>query len=73
MKKNDKLQYIDENKTRRNLLMFNKYKLPVYTVMDKIQEYDNEEIECGMSKIENKNHMPLRGNGWYMHNTVIEC
>ena len=53
--------------------MFNEYELPVYTVMDKIQEYNNDAIECGMYFLETKNHMPLRGNGWYMHNTVIEC
>ena len=68
------LKYIDINKTRRNILIYNEDKLPVYTVMDKVEEFkESDEIKTGMYYIETNNYFPLRGNGWYMYNTIKYC
>lgn len=57
---------IDINKTRRNILLFNKHKYPVYTVMDKPEPFKrNDHIVCGFYFVRTDNKMPFRGNGWY--------
>ena len=74
MKKNQFLNHIDINKTRRNILLYNEYDLPVYTVMDKPEAFlENDDIVVGMYYVETKSYMPMRGNGWYMMNTINYC
>ena len=42
--------------------------------MDKVEEFNEDDVvECGMYYVESRNYMPLRGNGWYMHNTIKYC
>uniref|UniRef100_A0A6C0EDF2 HNH nuclease domain-containing protein n=1 Tax=viral metagenome TaxID=1070528 RepID=A0A6C0EDF2_9ZZZZ len=65
---------IDINKCRRNILLYGKEDYPVYTVLDKPENYNQEEdIKTGFYFIESKNYMPLRGNGWYSHNMIKYC
>ena len=43
------LKYIDINKTRRNILIHNEDQLPVYSVMDKVEDFkESDEINTGV-------------------------
>lgn len=74
-KKHKKTRKIDHNKMRRNLVIFNKFKYPVFTVMDQVEKFTpyQDKIDCGMYYVETNNYFPLRGNGWYMYNMVQFC
>lgn len=67
-------KYIDINKCRRNLLLNNKHKFPVYTVLDKPEIFNKKnKIKVGYYYIKTNNHFPLRGCGWYSHVMVKYC
>lgn len=61
----DRVQKIDMQKCRRNILYYSKFEFPVYNVMDEMDLYDGSEIRCGMYYIETSNIFPFRGSGWY--------
>jgi energy-coupling factor transporter ATP-binding protein EcfA2 len=68
------LVHLDFNKTRRNILIFNKDKMPVHTVMDKVEKFEeHDNIETGRYFIKTTNQFPLRGDGWYYHSMVNYC
>jgi len=67
------LYSIDINKCRKNILLYSKYDIPIYTVLDKPTVYKNEKIEPGFYFIESNNYFPLRGNGWYTQPLIIYC
>lgn len=68
------LVHVDMNKTRRNILLHNTLPLPVFTVMDQVEQYQpTGKLKCGMYYVETANIFPLRGNGWYMFNMVQFC
>lgn len=75
MKYNDMtLMHIDLNKTRRNILMFNDIDLPIFTVMDQVTAFtSSDRIVSGLYYVECENMFPMRGNGWYMSNTINYC
>ena len=54
---------LDINKCRRNILYYNQYNYPQFTVMDSVQEYQGQ-ISPGKYYIETNSYQPLRGNGW---------
>lgn len=67
VKNKDNIHSIDLTKNRKNILLYSKYEIPVFTVVDEPKRFDvnNDEIECGFYYIETKNYFPCRGNGWY--------
>jgi len=77
----NKIFNIDINKCRKNILYYSKYKYPVFTVMDTVKEYNNEDIETGIYYIDsnlddNVNitfSLPLNGRGWYSHAMIDYC
>ena len=53
----NKLFAIDINKCRKNILYYNIYNYPVFTVMDEINVYDkNKKCKCGWFYIESKQY-----------------
>ncbi len=71
-KTHNKLIHIDINKTRRNMLIHNKLKLTAHCVMDQIEEFteNDKQIVAGIYYVETFCYLPIRGNGWYCHNTI---
>lgn len=67
-----KIRYYDMNKTRKNLVCHSQYQLPVFSVLDDVEEFDGE-IKTGIYFVETDNYFPLRGNRWYSHACVLEC
>jgi len=67
----DSIHKIDHIKCRRNLVMYNQYDFPIFSVMDEPTIYNNESIKPGYYYIECDNYFPLRGNGWYAHPLII--
>lgn len=66
--------HVDGVKYRRNIIIYNKELLPVYTVMEKPEPFKaTDVIVCGSYYVECDAYMPMRGNGWYMHNTIKYC
>ena len=69
---NNKIYSLDLNKCRRNNMIHNKEDYPVFTVLDKVEEYvETEKIKPGLYFVESANYFPLRGNRWY-HNIIIK-
>jgi len=67
-------KYIDINKCRRNILLYNKYDYPVYTVLDKPEFYNKKDkIKTGYYYVETNNNFPMRGCGWYSHVMIEYC
>ena len=63
---------IDINGCRRNILRFNKFDYPLFTVLDQFEIY-NGQCKPGKYYVETKNKMPLRGNGFYFYPTIKYC
>ena len=61
---NNRIYNIDINKCRKNRLYFNKFAYPLFTVMDKPEEYKGQ-TQTGLYYVETKQYFPFRGNGWY--------
>ena len=66
------IKYIDLNKTRKNILFYSKYDLPVYSVMDEPKPFSGK-IQTGFYYIETESYYPLRGNGWYSKPMIDYC
>jgi hypothetical protein len=66
---------IDINKTRKNILYYDQYSWPIFTVMDEPKQFNqSDDIQCGVYYIETKNtYFPLRGNGWYFQPMIEYC
>ena len=71
-KDNKKVFSIDINKCRKNILYYEKYDYPVFTVMDSVVKYEGQH-GAGLYYIESNNYIPLRGNGWYYYPMVEYC
>ena len=71
-KENKKVFSIDINKCRKNILYYQHYEYPVFTVMDSVKKYDGE-CGAGLYYIESDSYIPLRGNGWYYYPMVEYC
>ena len=71
-KENKKVFSIDINKCRKNILYYQHYEYPVFTVMDSVNKYDGE-CSAGLYYIESDSYIPLRGNGWYYYPMVEYC
>ena len=71
-KENKKVFSIDINKCIKNILYYQNYEYPVFTVMDSVKKYDGE-YGAGLYYIESENYIPLRGNGWYYYPMVDYC
>jgi hypothetical protein len=70
----EKIFTIDINKCRRNILYNSKYNYPIFTVMDEIKPFnENNYKKCGLFFIETKQHFPLHGNGWYTYPMIKYC
>ena len=67
-----KIFNIDVNKCRKNILYYQNYSYPVFTVTDQPQTYNNQK-EPGLYYIETENYLPMRGNGWYYYPMVDYC
>ena len=63
---------IDINKCRKNILYHGESNYCVFTVFDKVEEY-NGVVDCGVYFVESDNYLPLHGNGWYYHNMINYC
>ena len=63
---------LDINGCRRNLLRFNKFDYPLFTVLDQFEIY-NKQTRPGKYYVESNNYMPLRGNGFYYYPTIKYC
>lgn len=64
---------IDINGCRRNILRFNTYDYPLFTVMDQFEKYTGQ-TKPGKYYVETNNYyMPLRGNGFYFYPTIKYC
>ena len=66
------MKHLDLIKSRRNLMLFNKYDYPIYSVMDDVKPFSGE-VQCGIYYIECTKAFPLRGNGWYYEPLVRYC
>ena len=60
-----KLFGFDINRCRKNCMYYNKYDYPLFTVMDKVEEYKGNHYAPGLYYVECRQYFPLRGNGWY--------
>lgn len=63
---------IDINGCRRNILRYNKFDYPLFTVMDQFEPYNGQK-KPGKYYVETNNYMPLRGNGFYFYPTIKYC
>ena len=70
---NNKLFGFDINKCRKNEMLYNKYNYPLFTVMDKIDEFHGDYSRPGLYYVECDNYFPLRGNGWYSQSIITYC
>ena len=70
--KANKIYYLDINKCRKNILYFNQFDYPVFSVMDMPIAYTNQNCP-GLYYVETDNYVPLRGNGWYYYPTIKYC
>ena len=61
---------IDVNGCRREQLYNNKFKIPLFTVMDMPQKFENVLIENAEYYVETDQYMPFRGNGMYYYPLV---
>ena len=69
-----KIHNIDIKKCRKNNLYYSKYDLPVFTVMDKVEIFNNEiPLKTGIYYVETKAYFPMRGNGWYSLPMIDYC
>ena len=55
------MKHLDLIKCRRNIMLFNKYDYPIYSVMDDVKPFSGE-VQCGIYYIECDKAFPLRGN-----------
>lgn len=64
----------DIKKCYRNCLMEGpKYGYPIYTVRDESTVYNGEPLQAGFYYVETHNHIPMRGNGWYIADVIEYC
>ena len=73
---NSNIHKLDFVKCRRNNLYYNKYEIPVYSVMDNPVQFSGDIIKCGMYYVITNNTFPFRGAGWYMQSHIdygLEC
>ena len=69
-----KIFNIDINKCRRNILYYGNEEYCVFSVFDKVKKYkERDNILKGLYYVESNNYIPLRGNGFYYHNTIQYC
>jgi hypothetical protein len=54
-------------------MYYNKYDYPLFTVMDKVEEFKGCTARPGLYYVECKSYFPLRGNGWYSQPEVRYC
>ena len=64
--KSTKIYNIDINKCRKNILYYQQYNYPLFTVMDKPEIYKGQ-TETGLYYVETTQYFPFRGNGWYSY------
>lgn len=70
--RNYPVKKIDGNKFRRNILYFSKYDFPVYSVMDTVKKFEeNDKINVGYYYVITDNEFPFRGCGWYPQPAVM--
>ena len=65
----DKLFTLDIKLCRTNILREGEYAYPVFTVMDKLEVYQNH-TGAGVYFVKTKNYFPMRGDGWYYFNMI---
>ena len=63
---------MDINKCRRNMLLFNDYDIPLFTVMDQPKKY-NGQTSTGKYYVETNQYFPMHGNGWYDYPMIRYC
>lgn len=63
---------MDINKCRRNMLLFNEYDIPLFTVMDQPKPYRNHTC-AGKYYVETNQCFPMHGNGWYDYPMIKYC
>ena len=68
-----KLFGFDINRCRKNCMYYNKFDYPLFTVMDKVEDYKNDSSKPGLYYFECKQYFPLRGNGWYSQPEIQYC
>ena len=68
-----KLFGFDINRCRKNCMYYNKFDYPLFTVMDKVDDYKNDYSKPGLYYVECKQYFPLRGNGWYSQPEIQYC
>ena len=68
-----KLFGFDINRCRKNCMYYNKYDYPLFTVMDKVEEFKGCTSKPGLYYVECKSYFPLRGNGWYSQPEIRHC
>ena len=74
--KGKKVFSIDINKCRKNIMRYSKYDFPVFTVMDEVKVFDqDDEIKCGVYYVEpnTDSYYPLRGNAFYSQPMIDYC
>jgi hypothetical protein len=62
----NKIFSIDINKCRKNILYYQQYNYPLFTVMDKPTEYKGQ-TGAGLYYVETAQYFPFRGYGWYSY------
>jgi hypothetical protein len=68
-----KLFGFDINRCRKNCMYYNKFDYPLFTVMDKVEDYRNDCSKPGLYYVECSQYFPLRGNGWYSQPEIKYC
>jgi hypothetical protein len=56
-----------------NILYYGQFEYCVFTVFDKVDEFNSTKIKPGLYYVESDHYMPLRRNGWYYHNMIWYC
>jgi hypothetical protein len=71
---NSTVYTLDINRCRKNCVLNNQHRYPVFTCMDQVSKFEpTMKIKSGMYYIENDTYFPLRGNGWYREHLTKYC
>lgn len=60
---------LDIRKCRKNIMYYNNFDYPVYSVMDFPKPFSGL-IQCGLYFVKTEALIPFRGNGWYLQPTI---
>ena len=70
--KDNKIHFFDKVRCRKNVMYYNEYDYPLFTVIDEPVFYKGVK-EAGLFYVNTDNYLPMRGNGWYSLPMITYC